>query len=581
MTISTVLVVFLAATSGAVLGGNSSSFFLESQGFYRQTILTAILLPNLSSPDQNCLGSGSEICSRWSYCNRDRQCQCYRNYNEKFQCDRHGNRLSIRSCYCLTYSETLNTTEVGLCSYNCYHINKFKAGIHPAYFQLPGNVSSLNSAMCGLYNRTGTLCGRCVTDTYLPVYSYVITCETCIGGLSNWIKYITVAYVPLTLFSLVILLLKINILSSKLQGYILFCQIVASPIILRAIIIYTGSMHDLLRYFIQFFGTLYGIWNLDFFRLVNLNICFRVSPLTVISLDLLLALYPLLLMCLTYVIIHLHDSNCKFVLTVLRPFKAVSRNFSRNWDVRTSTIDAFVTFMVLSNVKFLNVSLDILFPVQVCDTAHNGSCKWAVFNDATIPYFGQEHLPYAIAAALVIVAFVIVPIILLTLYPFAVCQRSLTVLPLRWRIVLHVFLDSFQGCYKNGADPKTKDYRWFSAIPFLLRLAIIFMYMTIVVSTFSVMVTMALVLAAIFVVITDPFKEQFKKLSDHMVIFILFLASAFICSSEYDYTDAVRSCFMVTGVLVVVVQLLYVILMILRWLLTCRGNNSNFNNVEC
>ena len=564
MTISAVLVVLLAISSG----GNLSSSVQPRQSFYES------LLPSLSYGGEDCLRNGSGVCSQWSYCDKHGHCQCYRNRNEKFQCDRHGNRLSIRSCYCLTYSQALNTTLVGLCMYNCYRIRKFRPDVNPLYIRLPGSVSSLNSVMCGHYNRTGTLCGRCVRDTYLPVYSYGITCVACSGGMSNWIKYMAVAYVPLTMFYLVILLLKVNVLSSNLQGYILFCQVVTSPIVLRAVTAYIGSDNFLLHVLLEFFGTLCGIWNLDFLRLTNLNICFRVTPLTVMSLDLLLALYPLLLMCITYIIIALHDSNCGLILTILRPLKAFSRNFKKNWDIRTSTIDAFTTFMLLSNVKFLNISLDLLFPVQVCDTSSNGSCKWAVFNDASIPYFGRKHLPYAVTAALVIVALVIVPSILLTLYPFAACQKCLTVLPRRWRIVLHVFIDSFQGCYKNGTDPNTKDYRWVSGIPFLLRLAIVFMYMTIVVSTFSVMVTVILVLTAIIILVTDPFKEQFKESSNHLLIFVLLLASVFICSSGFDLKVAARSYFVVILILIAVFKLFYVVFMVLRWLLTCKNCNS-------
>ena len=68
------------------------------------------------------------------------------------------------------------------------------------------------------------------------------------------------AYVPLTIFYIVVLLFKINIPSSRLQGYVLFCQIFSSPIILRHLIIFLRSETGTVYYKgIEVFGTLYGI----------------------------------------------------------------------------------------------------------------------------------------------------------------------------------------------------------------------------------------------------------------------------------------------------------------------------------
>ena len=48
-----------------------------------------------------------------------------------------------------------------------------------AYGELPNSTSDLNDAMCGWYNRTGTLCGKCINNTYLHAYSYDISCTSC------------------------------------------------------------------------------------------------------------------------------------------------------------------------------------------------------------------------------------------------------------------------------------------------------------------------------------------------------------------------------------------------------------------
>ena len=268
----------------------------------------------------------------------------------------------------------MNTTNVGVCLYNCYYFGKGSIEHRLTYSKLPDNISDLNGAMCGIYNRMGTLCGKCAIGAYLFAYSYDMSCTDCEGGWYNCIKYIVIAYVPLTVFYMVVLLFKINIPSSHLQGFVLFSQIISSPIIAHDISLYLRRKTDTILYKgVQIFGTFYGIWNLDFFRLSELNICFQISPLTVLSLDAFVAIYPLLLMTITYKVTCLHDSNNKAVVILLRPFKAAFKCFKNNLDIKTSTVDSFATFMFLSNMKFLNVGFDLLLPIQVCDTSSNST----------------------------------------------------------------------------------------------------------------------------------------------------------------------------------------------------------------
>ena len=456
------LVIISLATSRTSRTGSleKPSYSVENESL--QTSPSAELTYSFKTySSDTCLMNGSYDCSPWSYCdNNDGTCKCNRNNADVFKCDTHGNRYSILTCYCLTLSEKMNTTEVGLCIYNCYHLGKTKFDVDVAYITLPNNISDLNDAMCGMYNRTGTLCGDCVSSTYLRAYSYDLSCTNCAGDWSNWIKYIVVAYVPLTIFYIVILVFKINIPSSHLQGYVLFCQILSSPISMRALLIDFGSQTDTILYkAIQVLGTLYGIWNLDFFRLLNINICFQANPLTILSLDFFVAVYPLVLMMITYKVTCMHDNNNKAILAFLRPFKAACKCFKYNMDIKTSTIDSFATFMFLSNIKLLNVCFDLLLPVYVCDTSNNSTCRWAVFYYATMPYFSHEHLPYAIPAILVLLMLVVGPVFILLLYPFSLCQKCLIMLPQRWKIMLYVFMDSFQGCYKDGTEPGTRDCR--------------------------------------------------------------------------------------------------------------------------
>ena len=108
---------------------------------------------------------------------------------------------------------------------------------------------------------------------------------------------------------------------------------------------------------------IYGIWNLDFFRSFDLGICLRTDTLQTLALDLAVGVYPLLLMLLTYVLIHLYD--CKPIVVIWRPFQAVFVFFQGKVEVRTSLIDVFCAFFFLTNTKLMSASIDILVPVHV------------------------------------------------------------------------------------------------------------------------------------------------------------------------------------------------------------------------
>ena len=71
--------------------------------------------------------------------------------------------------------------------------------------------------------------------------------------------------------------------------------------------------------------------------------------------------------------------------------------------------------------------------------------------------------------------FVISPLMLLLLYPTRCCQKCLNICNRgSLRIVLHTFVDAFQGHFKDGTEPGTRDCRWFSAVYFLGRIGIMY-----------------------------------------------------------------------------------------------------------
>ena len=243
------------------------------------------------------------------------------------------------------------------------------------------------------------------------------------------------------------------------------------------------------------------------------------SSLGILSLDYLIAVYPFLLIVLTYfATVCFRDSLqfiCKSCRTPIAAFKA------RN--MKHSILNSFITFTILSCLKVLNVSLDILLPVTVYNIKSKDS-RLALFYDSSIPYFSKEHLPYALLAILMTSVFVVLPTIILIIYPFKIFQRCLNGLPIRLQIVVRLVLDSIQGCYKNGAEPGTRDYRWFASIPYVSRfLPLLLLLVSTDLEILILFVVIVAVLLSLLLILINPYQKKFRHNSVHLTSSVLLM----------------------------------------------------------
>ena len=453
----------------------------------------------------------------------------------RIEFNKYGCINSILFCNCATYDEVENRVEVGKCIYNCEYTRDGLLDGEPSYTALPPNASDWNVAFCGKFNRHGTLCGSCQNGTYSLAYSFNLSCIHCNNDFSNWGKYLFFAFFPQTLFYIVVLLFKISIFSGLLQGYVFYCQLVSSPAFARVALLSSKNSPFIFQA-LRVMGSFYGIWNLDFFRFYDLGLCLKTDTLATLSLDLAIAIYPLILIAITYFLIQVYDANFIVVVKFWKPFKAFFTILHNNWDIRASTVDSFATFLLLSNIKFLSVCMDILIPVNVIklSTQENvaNSSSWRVYYDASIGYFSRQHLPYAILAITVLITYILIPILVLLLYPFTACQYFLNKLPHRWQLVITTFVDPFQGSYKDGTKPNSFDYRCLSATPFILRLLTYIIYIITLNSFFLEFASIILVLFAIFTIQVDQFKNP--SLSVNTIFFILLLAYYVVCMIGID-----------------------------------------------
>ncbi len=319
---------------------------------------------------------------------------------------------------------------------------------------------------------------------------------------------------------------------------------------------------------IQIITLLYGIWNLDFFRCLDLGICLDVSTLTALALDYAVAIYPLLLTVVSYVLIELHARNFRLVVNLWRPFRYLFLLVRKNWDSKTTVIDAYATFFVLSYTKFFCVSADLLIPVRAYSIT-NDNITWVLYNDATIEYFGSEHIPYAVLA-MTCSGLLIIATTFLLFYQLKCCQNALNCCKSKGRII-HVLMDSFQGCYKNGTDG-TRDYRWFAAVPLIGRISLTLTYAILLDananSFFGLLITILIVLTATI----QPYKKRLSKYAKIDITFWAFLAAVYTIGDATNFPSLKSTLFVkisnVLRVVVATVPLVYMTCLSVYWMLS-------------
>ena len=248
----------------------------------------------------------NNTCQVWStpIPNSGGACECGFPLYGVVGCDNTTHRTYLKSCYCMSYIESSNSTVIGACLYTCSARHGTKE-LGPGQRVLPPSISQLDYLQCGYVNREGLLCGRCKSGFSPPVYSYDLRCvnSTECSNNNTWVKYIIVAFLPLTVFYIIVIIFRISATSPRMNGFVLACQFISSPLLLRAAILdhhldptnslFVGGM---------IYMSVTGIWNLDFFRMVYSPFCLNphTSTLQVLALDYVVAIYPLVLIGLTY-----------------------------------------------------------------------------------------------------------------------------------------------------------------------------------------------------------------------------------------------------------------------------------------
>ena len=476
----------------------------------------------------------AEECPLWTVAKNDTDdCVCAQFDQQTVRCNTSPYSISVRLLQCMTADTDMNPI-VGPCLYNSNntfnrpHVKAKFDFFTALYRKIVTNYSTnLNTEMCGSYKRKGLMCGQCIKDYGLPVYSYNLSCVKCVDYKYNWLKYIAVAYLPLTVFFLIIITFKFSANSSLLIGYITVSQMNTTYSIVQS----TMAMNLLsIRsdYLLKIIIGLYSIWNLDFFRSIYPPFCLHpnMSALGVLSLDYLVAIYPMVAVILTYIIVQ----KFSYVSCLSGPLKKCLHMFIKEGNTGSSLIESFATFILLSYVKILNVTFNILTPTYLYNM--NGTYGHPhVYYDPHTEYLSKQHLPYFVLAIVVSFVFNFLPFLLICFYSCACFQKFLNFWTGLRHPALSIFMDAFHGSYRD----KPSYLRSFPAIYFMAQFTNLLILATFGLDFYFAVASLNLMVIILLIVIAKPYKNKWHNVTTLTLFSSLFIQ--YTCIMLYFYIN--------------------------------------------
>ena len=303
-------------------------------------LLFTVLLHTWSATG-NCAANND--CPLWFIPGDNGSCECGSDLDCVVKCNNESRETYLLGCFCMSYDST--GLVVGACPYQCTH-----SGTTALHYSLPKHIIDLEDFLCGPLNRKGRMCGQCKDNFTTSAYSYDLRCVKCSGGHYNWAKYVALALLPPTCsilycgsnYSNQCYTASNGCTCSHSAGHCTStnntCQLCTNST--NTIFSIHTSMHSL-----------YHLWYFKSWLLSNSHSTWSNLPKNVNnthpSLGLpILALYPLILIVITYSLIELHARNFWPLVWAWKPVQYCFTHcgIRWQWNFKSSIIEAFAIF---------------------------------------------------------------------------------------------------------------------------------------------------------------------------------------------------------------------------------------------
>jgi len=382
--------------------------------------------------------------------------------------------------------------------------------------------------------RVGRLCGDCAPGYGLSVNGR--DCVECSGShYTAWLIHITTTYIPITIVFVLLLVLNMNLAVGPIHSFLVFSQMYMANYYHRS---------DTIQVISKIYVVITNIMRLKFDTPLFTNYC--LSPnMTVMDyyvLQYLAALYPLLIMVVILSIIR-YCPGCVPIKYFWRSIRRCVMAIRKRTSMQQTVIHGFIAFLLLTYANFVDISVHILAYAVFEDKTGNHPSVYAPFRRGTMDYFGKEHLPYALTALTFLLAFGILPPLILLGYPVVLStigyfrwDDTNTVHALRRCIPLYKLqpvFDAFWSEFKPNCKVFAGFYCVYCFLANIIWPFIIFNYQAYF--ALSVLGVIMLFLHALI----QPFKKNIYNQADILMFSVIALVNCFYGYSEFVETQKI------------------------------------------
>ena len=433
-----------------------------------------------------------------------------------FQCSTSEYRAFLLHGYWIGYDDrngTESTLRSGYCPRGfCTRKAEIKLPIERSKYKL-------NREICGKF-RTGKLCGSCSDNKSVFYHSNNYYCHDDRSGCRFGVLFYVVSeLVPVTLLFMAVIIFNIKFTSGALNGFIFFFQFIDTMLVDANGFIQTNKVMDT---FATVYRFIYRMFILNFFTLDKFSFCLwkGANTLDILAFKYVTVVYSIMLVMLTVALKKVCNPSC------LKNQKFIA---SSNTSVKNTMIHGFSAFFVMCYSQCAKVTLFILTPGRVYSMGPINITS-VVFYHGDYLYLKGDHLKYALPAALFGITIVLIPPLLLVVYPL--CYKVLALLHMEETRCTHIIcrvmplermkpiFDSFQGCFKDK-------YRFFAGLYFIYRLvALLSFLITDSLTKFYIVLEVQLIMMLTLQATTYAYKRHWHNLIDILLFANLAIINA-------------------------------------------------------
>ena len=527
--------------------------------FLFEVVLSFILgiNTNVASSDVE----GYESCPTWYvFDNKTEKCLC-QGVAEYVVCNEDVHTVHLADGMCATFDNDTGKTVVGKCPYMIFN-RQHKYLLENGYIKLPKNVSDLNQFMCGPWNREGHLCHKCKPGygmTIANVFQHCVKCKYTKG--LGWVFYFMLQLIPLTVLFFVVAVFRISLARPPMRGFVFFYQIAVAVLFTNIHRFYPPLATDshALKKIHYLYIVIFEIWGMSFTENIPGITDFCVHPdiniQQAFTLKQIQSTFPLLLVIITSACIQLHARNCKVIVWLWKPFYKCFSSSIQRWDSKHSLVDVFSTFLLLSFSRY-NIQLYFLLSGQQTYSIPTDERNYVLLYNPGVPYLHRlYHIPYAFVLFFILFAVAVPPILILSLYQISSFQTVLTYVGLNNMPSIHIFVDLFQGCFKDGSNG-SYDLRFTASLYLVAVTTAMICYVGCSFSAYencsSVCVFTLAMLLLLFFALLRPYKNQCMNVMESLLLASTAVISFLLASTSKNFEHQAFNVSVLISVLIII-----------------------------